>query len=291
MSSYEIKHTHPFYDAARGMAEYECRPGIAVTFLSEVDLTAVEKLRERMAAAGEIKPSYTALVIKAVGRALREFPYTNRRLLPKLLPFRASRLQQFNNSDIAVACERNEAECAAFIDIVRDADRRTLADITGQLRALSTCDETNNEQWRKFRFIIWNLPRWLAKVIIRIPVFVPRLWSRYRGAAVFVSSPAKYGIDAVMTTWTHPIGISFGLVRPRAVVRGGQVVVRQTFNMTLNFDRRVMAGAQAARFFSRIADLLEHAETELVEDAPTVRRAAAAKVEEGALLVTSGGPV
>ena len=36
-----------------------------------------------------------------------------------------------------------------------------------------------------------------------------------------------------------------------------------TFTLILNFDRRVMAGAQAARFFKRMVDLLEHAETAL----------------------------
>jgi pyruvate/2-oxoglutarate dehydrogenase complex dihydrolipoamide acyltransferase (E2) component len=30
------------------------------------------------------------------------------------------------------------------------------------------------------------------------------------------------------------------------------------FTFAMNFDRRVMAGAQAARFFARICDLLRH---------------------------------
>ena len=33
--------------------------------------------------------------------------------------------------------------------------------------------------------------------------------------------------------------------------------------LTLNFDRRVMAGAQAGRFFKGIIDVLEHAEVEM----------------------------
>ena len=59
------------------------------------------------------------------------------------------------------------------------------------------------------------------------------------------------------------IGISFGLVKPRPIVRGTDIVACPTFTLTLNFDRRVMAGAQAARFFKRIIDVLERAETEL----------------------------
>ena len=81
---------------------------------------------------------------------------------------------------------------------------------------------------------------------------------KYRGGAVLVSSPAKYGVDAILGTWPHPVGISFGLVKPRPVVVEGAIVARPTFFLTLNFDRRVMAGAQAARFFKRIVDILEH---------------------------------
>ncbi len=51
---------------------------------------------------------------------------------------------------------------------------------------------------------------------------------------------------------------SFGLAKPRPVVRDGSVVVRPTFTLTLNLDRRLMAGAQAARFFERIVELLEN---------------------------------
>src|SRR5206468_3362367 len=101
------------------------------------------------------------------------------------------------------------------------------------------------------------------------------LWVKWRGGAVLVSSPAKYGVDVVVGSWSHPLGVSFGLVKPRPVVRDGAVVARTTFTLTLNFDRRVMAGAQAARFFRRVVERLERAETEL---APYAGRAAEATV-------------
>ena len=43
----------------------------------------------------------------------------------------------------------------------------------------------------------------------------------------------------------------------------GAVVVRPTFNFGLSWDRRVMAGAQAARFFRRVIEILLGATTEL----------------------------
>jgi hypothetical protein len=267
--SYAVEPRNKFFEANRAAVEYEIRPGNTVTFLAEVDLTSVERVREHDAAGR--RPSYTAFVIKAVALALRDFPYMNRRVCRRPWPpFSGPRLQAFRRCDIAVAVERDipGAESTAFIDVLRDADRLSLAEITDFLRGLATCDAATNTQWREFSTIISRLPSWLASLLIRLPCFVPGLWVKYRGGAVLISSPAKYGVDAVLGTWMHPIGVSFGLVKPRAVVRDGQVVARPTFQLSLNFDRRVMAGAQAARAFKRIVDRLEQAETDLAPSDP-----------------------
>ena len=269
---YTIEPHNRFFEANRTAVEREIRPGNTVTFLAEVDLTEIERLRG-MAPAGR-RPSYTAFVAKAVALALRDFPYANRRVCRRAwLPFARPRLQAFHRLDVAVAVERDipGAESTAFLDIVRDTDRLSLAEITEQLHALATCDITNNAQWREFSTVITRFPPWLAARLIRLPLFVPGLWTKYRGAAVLISSPAKYGVDAVLGTWMHPIGVSFGLAKPRPVVRDGQVVACPTFTLTFNFDRRVMAGAPAARVFKRMVDLLERAGTELVDAEPAVR--------------------
>jgi hypothetical protein len=263
-AGFVVEAKNKFFEATRAIVEYEIRPGNTVSFVSEVDLTEVEQVRAR-ASRGN-KPSYTAFVVKAVALALRDFPYANRRVVRSLWPpLLGVRLQRFQKQDVAVACERDfpGSESTAFIDIVKDADQLSLHEITDTLFALSQCDASNNKQWREFSTLITRLPCWLSAQLIRLPCFVPKLWVKYRGGAVLISSPAKYGVDAVVGTWSHPLGVSFGLVKPRPVVREGAVVARTTFALTLNFDRRVMAGAQAARFFRRITDVLERAETEM----------------------------
>ena len=257
---FRLEPRNKFFEANRSIVEHEIRPGNTVSFLAEVDLLEVEQLRG--SAPRGLKPSYTALVAKAVALALGDFPYANRRVCRRAwLPF-AVRLQSFDRRDVAVAVEREVpgAESVAFIDILRDADRQSLPEITESLRALATCDATSNAQWREFSTIIHRLPNWLSARLIRLPFLAPALWVKYRGGAVLISSPAKYGVDVVVGTWSHPVGISFGLVQPRAVVRDGAIVIRPTFHLSMNFDRRVMAGAQAARFFKRIAENLERAE-------------------------------
>ncbi len=258
---YSIEPRNKFFEANRAIVDFEMKPGRTVSFLSEVDLTAVEALRGDPGAA--IRPSYTAIIARAVGLALRDFPYANRRVCRSgFWPLGGPRLQSFAGRDVAVAVERDipGAEGTAFLDVIRDADLATLDQITGSLRDLARCDVATNRQWREFSGLITRLPTWLSAWLIRLPLASPRAWVRYRGGAVLISSPAKYGVDAILGTWPHPIGISFGLVKPRPVVVAGAIEARPTTTLTMNFDRRVMAGAQAARFFRRIIEILEAAD-------------------------------
>ncbi|WP_306536940.1 2-oxo acid dehydrogenase subunit E2 [Geobacter sp.] len=261
---YEVRNVHKYFDVNATIVEREIKPGATVTFSSEVDLSEIEEIRS--SCADGYKPSYTAFVAKAVALALKEFPYANRRILRAgWLPFLPARMQQFNTCDIAVACERNleGIEVSTFIDILRDSEKLSLFEITEWLHDLARCNEANNKQWRDYKKVIFQAPSWFAKFIINLPVKIPKLWSMWRGGAVIISSPAKYGVDAVVGAWMNPLGVTFGIVKKRPTVKNDEIVVCPTFIFSLNFDRRVMAGAQAARFFQRIIYILEHASTEL----------------------------
>ena len=78
-----------------------------------------------------------------------------------------------------------------------------------------------------------------------------------------ISSPCKYGVERLVANWAWPIVFSFGLVKKQPVVEDDKVVVRTIMSVTMSFDRRVLLGAPAARFFKRVCDLLENAEQTL----------------------------
>ena len=78
-----------------------------------------------------------------------------------------------------------------------------------------------------------------------------------------ISSPAKYGVDMLVGNWPWPIGFSFGLVKERPIVVDGVVVARPTMMLIMSFDRRLMAGAPAARFFNAVGNSLQYAESAL----------------------------
>ena len=80
---------------------------------------------------------------------------------------------------------------------------------------------------------------------------------------MMISSPAKYGVDMMVANWPWPIGYSFGLVKDRPIAVDGAVRAGPTMALTMSFDRRLMGGAPAARFFRTVCDHVEHAELEM----------------------------
>jgi pyruvate/2-oxoglutarate dehydrogenase complex dihydrolipoamide acyltransferase (E2) component len=270
--SYTIEPRDRYFQVLCSLPEREIRPGPTVTFSSLVDLTQVEAVRAAAKHGENRKYSYTAFVVKALALALKDYPYANRRVFRRLwLPLVGPRLQKFHACDVAVAVERDlpGRESVAFVDVLRDADRRSLTEIMDQLVALSESDAVNNKQWREFSTLIRRFPYWMASFLVRLPCWFPGMWVKYRGAATLVTSPAKYGgLDNITASWAWPVGVSFGTVKHRPVVYDGQVLGRPTFNLVLNFDRRVMAGAQAAQFFKRLVDILEGAEKSMAPFLP-----------------------
>lgn len=258
--------TDKFMDANVSIVEFESRHVVGANFFAEVNLTQIERMRDASRASGARRPPYTAFVVKAVAKALAEHPYANARIFPRIPFLPLGRiLVRFRRRDVAVAAERSGEgmEAVAFCDILRSADERPLDEVSGWLKELAEADLENNRQWREFSQTVQRFPRWLSALLIRMPCFIPSLWIRYRGAAALVSSPAKYGVDVVGATWVWPLGVSFGLVRQRPVVRDARIVACPSFTLTLSFDRRMLAGAQTARLFRRMVDILESAETEL----------------------------
>lgn len=269
--------TNRFFRVLCSLSDGEIQANVSVSFSSTIDLSAIEAIRTNAANSGQRKPSYTAFVIKAVAQTLHETPYANRRVFRSPWRLGGPWLHAFSQADVAVAAERAipGREYVAFMDVVRAADEKSLDEINAWLAALARSDEESNQQWKEFSTLIRRMPWRLSALILRLPVWIPSWWERYRGASVLVSSPAKYGVGSVTASWAWPIGVSFGFVQPKPVVRDGEIVVRPCFEFLMNFDRRVMAGAAAAKFFKRICELLESGLEKAPGDPSTIEAAAA----------------
>lgn len=261
MSDYEILPRNRYFEVI-GWLNRDNRGDNKVAMISEVDMSGCVRLRKSIGEKLGVKPSYTSFVARAVSLALKEHPYANR--LPLEWPF-FERIVQLLDIDITVAVERDQpgVEQGVFAATIRHADRLDLATLTRELQAIADGTGDSAQRWNVLRKLIDTLPVWLARRVLRLPLNFPSLWVQHRGGAAMISSPAKYGVDQLVGAWPWPLGFSFGLVKERPLAVDGAVVVRPTMAFIMSFDRRLMGGAPAARFFKAICDKLETAEQAL----------------------------
>ncbi|MDO3379689.1 2-oxo acid dehydrogenase subunit E2 [Geoalkalibacter halelectricus] len=227
----------------------------AVVFHSLIDISRTEDFRRKEQQDSGVKPSYTALVIKAVSMALAEYPEVNCMVIRN----RRIPLEKVN---AVIAVEREVPDLgqivlSAYMD---DTDKMSAVEISEKLREFGTIEIEKVPLWNDFLTLIRKVPGPVARFLLKLPTYSPTLWRKWRGGSFVVTSPAKYGVDSVSAVWHYPLTIAFGLIKERPVVVDGQVVARSTLPFTLAWDRRLMPGAPAARFFNAIVTRLEKAD-------------------------------
>jgi len=196
-----------------------------VTLTSEVDVTEIVKLREQVSAEWqkqyEIKVSYTEVIVKAVARALREHPRLNSSLGADGINLHAE-----VNVGVAVALDDG-----LIVPVVRNADQKSLLDITRDVRDLSERARAN------------RLSR-----------------EEVNGGTFSITNMGMLGVEAFTPIINLPqcaiLGV--GRIAERAVVHDGQIVARPTMWLSLTFDHRIVDGAPAAQFLMRVRQLLEN---------------------------------
>jgi len=216
---------------ARRMAESH-RTTAPVTLTTEADATEFVVVRERLKAslADELgfNLGYNDLLIKLVARALREFPYMNVRLEGDgSADLTAGVIRQLAQVHVALAVD---TERGLLVPVVRDADRKGLAEIAREVRELVE----------------------RARIGKALP-------DELSGSTFTITNLGAYEVDAFTPIINLPetaiLGV--GRIKPRPAVVDGQVYVRQTMWLSLTFDHRLVDGAPAARFLQRIRQLVE----------------------------------
>lgn len=240
-----------------------------VFFTSLVDAAALEALRTQAGRRPEAKPSYTALVLKAISLALRSHPHMNRLVLGGWFRHRPVQLHEVH---AVVAVERVlDGIDTVQAGLIRNTDARSLAEIQAELRRLASCSEGDDPRQRLFMRLVRWAPGFLCRCLIGMPRFGPGLWLKHRGGAFALTTVGKYGVDSVSAKWPWPLTFTFGEVKERPMAVNGQVDARQSFYLSMGFQRNLCNGAPAARFFKCIIELLEEGPKEWI-DSPELSR-------------------
>ena len=192
----------------------------------DVDMTGAVAFRaelNELAAAQDLgKVSYNDLITKACGVALRRHPMINASYLED-----EGVIRQHAGAHVAVAVAMPDG---LITPVVRDADRKGLAEIGAETRDLAG----------------------RAKDGTLDP-------SEYAGSTFTTSNLGMFGI-AEFTAIVNPPNaciLAIGGIRDVPVVRDGEVVPGKLMTLTLSCDHRVVDGATGAAFLTDVQALLE----------------------------------
>jgi pyruvate/2-oxoglutarate dehydrogenase complex dihydrolipoamide acyltransferase (E2) component len=196
-----------------------------VTHVDEADMTELVLLREAFKGSAEkrgVHLTYLPFMIKALIPALKEFPYLN-----SSLDEQGSNiiLKRYYNIGIAT-----DTEQGLVVPVVRDADTKDIFELAGEIAKLS----------EKARGGLLSL-------------------DDVRGSTFTITNVGAIGGVFATPIINLPEVAILGLhkITKRPVVREGKIEVRDMTYLSLSFDHRVIDGALAARFTSRVIETIQ----------------------------------
>lgn len=190
------------------------------TVSADVDVSQIVTTRKEARDRGEDAPSVNDFVVKAVAATLQEFPRFN-------ASYVGGKVELYSRVNVGIAVATDDA---LLVPVVRDAERKSLAELAAETRALAEGARRRTlkpEDFHDGTFTVSNLGMFGVR------------------AFTAIIDPPQVAILAV------------GGARRAPVEEGDRVVFRDLLTLTLSCDHRVVYGADGARFLSRLRELLE----------------------------------
>ena len=218
---------HPLRGIRRVTAEAMARSWSEIPHLTtfdEVDATGLLAARRRLADAG-IDATIGALLVAAVARGLRRYPAFNASL-------ELSAAEGGGTIVVHPDCNIGLAVATAdglVVPVIRQADRRPLADLAAEVRRLTTAARTRRIEVAELRGGTFTISNWGA------------IGGRY---ATPLIRPPEVGI------------MGFGAIEQRPFVVDGEVKARPTLPWSLSADHRLIDGDVSTAFSEYVTGLL-----------------------------------
>ncbi|MGH2350467.1 MAG: dihydrolipoamide acetyltransferase family protein, partial [Chloroflexota bacterium] len=204
------------------------KPGIPHIYLTlDVEMDAALALRKQLndVSGGDERArlSVNDLVIKAAALALRKHLDLNGWYLDEQPP----KVRYFQRVNVAIAVP---VEGGLMVPVLRDADAKTLGAIATETKDI-------------YDRVRGNKPR-------------P---DEYTGGTFTVSNLGQYGIDEFQAVINPPQAgiLAVGTAAPKAVVRDGELSIRNVMRVTLSSDHRVVDGVYSAQYLQEFKRLME----------------------------------
>lgn len=225
--------------------------------LLELDVTAARQfIRQYEARTGD-QLSFTAFIIACLGKAVSEdkivqaYRLGNRKLIV------------FDDVDVYTSVERTTTEGEQVVKphVFRAADKKTYWAINLEMQEVQArpADKVMSRQMQVVSDIGMALPGFLRRFFTRIVFSDPRRW-RQLGGTVGVTAVGMFGEGS---GWGIPVAspltllLTVGSIAEKPGIVDGHIEPREYLSLTMSFDHDIIDGAPAARFASRLKQLIE----------------------------------
>ncbi len=216
---------------AQRLVEAQHTAAMLTTF-NEFDMSAVMEVRSRrkdtFKERHNVSLGFMSFFTKAVVGALKAFPRLNAEIQGNEMI-----LKRYYDIGIAVGAEEG-----LVVPVVRDADRKSFADIEREIAELAKKARENT----------------LAL-------------SELQGGTFTITNGGIFGSLLSTPILNAPqVGIlGMHKIEQRPVALNGQVVIRPMMYVALSYDHRIVDGREAVQFLVRVKELVENPETLLLE--------------------------
>ena len=167
------------------------------------------------------KVSVNDIIVKVAAMASLKHPFVNSSYQDKTIRF-------YEDADVGVAVA---IEDGLITPIVRGANRKGISEISKEIKEMAGRARDKKLQPEE-----------------------------YTGATFSISNLGMFGIEQFTAIINPPEAAIFaiGSAVPKAVVRDGEIVVRNVMNVTMSCDHRVIDGATGAKFLQTFKQMLEN---------------------------------
>ena len=216
---------------AQRLVEAQHTAAMLTTF-NEIDMTAIMDMRSRRKDAFKerhnVSLSFMSFFTKAAVGALKSFPRLNAEI-------QGNEIVLKRYYDIGIAVSTDEG---LIVPVLRDADRKSFADIERDVADLAKKARTNTLSLTDLQ-----------------------------GGTFTITNGGVFGSLLSTPILNAPqVGIlGMHKIEQRPIALNGQVVIRPMMYLALSYDHRIVDGSEAVRFLVKIKELVEDPESLLLE--------------------------
>lgn len=227
----------------------------------EIDVTdSRRKIKNKRAEFGD-KISFTSWVLKCISQAIFENKQVHALRKGK------NKLVIFNNIDISIVVEKEvDGVLVPLPMVIRDVNKKNLNEIFNEIEKAKKQEIKNEnnyviEQNRKKEPIklFSLLPQFIRLLIWKVILSNPYRIKNMMGTAVVTSVGMMGNVNGWLIPYSiHPVCFALGSIVKKPGVIKNSIAIREFLEMTILIDHDVIDGAPAARFVSRLTDLIKN---------------------------------